>query len=102
MKNKFSGSSFDDFLQEEGLEAEVAARAAKKTFSHQLEEQMKRKRKQRTVLRTALGSPTTTARLFNEHTGISLLTMARAADVVECDIEVRLVERTTASSKKRR
>lgn len=102
MKNKFSGSSFDEFLQEEGLEAEVAARAAKKTFSHQLEEQMKRQRTQKTVFRNVLGSPTTTARLFNEHTGISLFTMARAADVVGCDLEVRLVERKTASSKKRR
>jgi len=100
MKNKYAGSSFDDFLAEEGLEAEVAARAVKKTFAHQLEEQMKLHHTRKTAFRTALGSPTTTARLFNDHTGISLETMTKAAGVVGCELEIRLVKKR-ASTKRR-
>ena len=93
MKNKYAGSSFDSFLAEEGLEAEVAAKAAKRTFVHQLEAKMNRQHKRKTDFRKALGSPTTADRVFSDHTGISLETMARAADVVDCDVEVRLVAR---------
>ena len=102
MKNKHAGSSFDAFLAEEGLDAEVAARAAKKTFAHQLEEQMKRQHTRKTAFRSALGSPTTTARLFNDHTGISLETMAKAAGIVGCELEIRLVHKKSAASAKRR
>lgn len=93
MRNKFAGSSFDEFLKEEGIEGEVSARAAKRTFSHQLEKQMKRVHKRKNHLRVALGSPTTAERLFNDHTGISLETMAKAASVVGCDLQIHLVAR---------
>ena len=91
MRNKHAGVAFDEFLKEEGIEAEVAARAAKKTFSHQLEARMKRTHKKKIHLRTALGSPTTTERLFNDHTGISLETMAKAANIVGCELRIHLV-----------
>ena len=100
MKNKFAGSSFEDFLREEGIEGEVAARAAKKTFSHQLERQMKRAHKKKNHLRVALGSPTTAERLFNDHTGISLETMAKAANIVGCDLRIHLVARERRRSGK--
>ena len=93
MKNRHVGSSFDSFLEEEGLETEVAAKAAKRTFVHRLEAKMVRAHKKKTDFRKALGSPTTADRVFSDHTGTSLLTMARAAEVVDCDIEVRLVSR---------
>jgi len=93
MKNKYSGSGFDSFLEEEGLEAEVAAKAAKRTFVHQLEAKMDSLHKKKTHFRKALGSPTTADRVFSDHTGISLETMARAAEVVDCDVEVRLIAR---------
>ena len=92
MKNKFAGASFDDFLREEGIEVDVAARAAKRTFSYQLERQMKRAHKKKNHLRLALGSPTTTERLFNDHTGISLETMAKAASIVGCELRIHLVK----------
>ncbi len=92
MRNKYAGSSFDDFLREEGIEAEVSARAAKRTFSYQLERQMKRAHKKKNHLRLALGSPTTAERLFNDHTGISLETMAKAASVVGCELRIHLVK----------
>lgn len=93
MKNKYAGSSFDDFLQEEDIEDEVSAKAAKRTFAHQLEQQLKRSHKKKNHLRVALGSPTTAERLFNDHTGISLETMAKAASVVGCDLKIHLVAR---------
>ncbi|MDB5038837.1 MAG: hypothetical protein JWQ35_2365 [Bacteriovoracaceae bacterium] len=90
-KNKYSGSSFDSFLKEEGLDAEVAARAAKRTFVHQLEMKMEKQKKNKNVFRKALKSPSTTERVFNEHTGISLDTMAKAASLVNCVLNIRLV-----------
>ena len=101
MKNKFAGSTFDSFLEEEGIEAEVAARATKRTFSHQLEEKMQQKHKKKIHLRRALGSPTTTDRLFSEHTGISLETMVRAANIVGCDLQIQFVDRVRGKSKRR-
>lgn len=100
MKNKYTGSSFDDFLREEGIETEVGARAAKRTFSYQLERQMKRAHKKKNHLRIALGSPTTAERLFNDHTGISLETMAKAASVVGCDLRIHLVAKERKRARK--
>jgi ATP-dependent Clp protease ATP-binding subunit ClpA len=91
VKNKHAGSSFDDFLAEEGLDAEVAARAAKRIFVEELEQKMARKKAKKSTMRKALKSPTTAARLFSDHTGISLETMAKAASVVGCELEIRLV-----------
>lgn len=93
MKNKHAGSLFDDFLAEEGIETVVAARAAKKTFVHQLTERMIKAKKNKSAFRKALNSPATTERLFNDNVGISLETMARAAAVVNCDIDIRIVKR---------
>ena len=100
MKNRYAGSSFDNFLHEEGIENEVGARTAKRTFSHQLERQMKRSHKKKTHLRVALGSPTTAERLFNDHIGISLETMAKAANVVGCDLRIHLVAREQRRSRR--
>jgi len=98
--NKYAGSSFDSFVEAEGLETEVAAKAAKRTFVHQLEIKMNRLHKKKTHFRKALGSPTTTDRVFSDHTGISLETMARAAEIVDCDVEIRLIARHGKPSKR--
>lgn len=101
MKNRHQGTAFDEFLREEGIESEVAARATKRTFSHQLEEKMQKKHKKKIHLRKALGSPTTTERLFSEHTGISLETMVRAANLVDCDLHILFVDRGRARPRRR-
>ena len=41
MKNKSIGSSFDDFLVEEGISDEVEAGAIKKIIAYQLQEAIK-------------------------------------------------------------
>jgi antitoxin HicB len=94
MKNKHAGSSFDSFLADEGIEADVAARAAKRTFVHELQKKMEKKHANKNTLRKALKSPSTTERLFNDHTGISLETMAKAATILNCDLEIRLVSKS--------
>jgi len=44
MKNKAIGSSFDDFLTEEGLTDEVESGAIKKIIVYQLQEAIKKER----------------------------------------------------------
>ena len=90
MKNKFVGSSFEDFLQEEGIAGAVDAAAVKRAFVIQLEKRMKKVHKNKTAFRNALGSPTTTARLFSENPGTALETIVKAASVVGCELEIRL------------
>ena len=41
MKNEYLGSSFDDFLEEEGLRAETEAVAIKRVIAFQIEQEMK-------------------------------------------------------------
>jgi ribosomal protein S4 len=61
-KNVHRGSSFDSFLEEEGILDEVKALVAKRTFVHQLE------------------------------------TMARAAALLECDLDIKVYPATLVST----
>ena len=91
-KNPHSGSSFSDFLEDLGLEAEVSARATKRTFIHQLEKRMIKAKANKNKVRKALGSPTTTTRVFDEtYTALSLDTMSKAASAVGCELQIALV-----------
>jgi antitoxin HicB len=94
MKNKHVGSRFDSFLEELGISADVAAKAAKKAFAYQLEKKLESKKKTKSSLRRVFNSASTAERLFDEHTGISLDTMAKAADFVGCGLDIRLVAKT--------
>ena len=92
--NLHTGSSFGDFLHKEGLEAKVSARAAKKTFVYQLEKRMIATKTNKNKVRKALGSPTTTTRIFDEeYTSSSLETMTKAASAVGCELQISLVPR---------
>lgn len=95
--NPHTGSSFSDFLESEELEAEVSARAAKKTFVYQLQKRMVATKTNKNKLRKALGSPTTATRVFDEdYTSSSLETMTRAASAVGCELQIALVPRKLA------
>lgn len=96
-KNQHTGSDFNDFLESEGLDADVSARAAKRTFVHQLEMQITKTKSNKNKIRKLLGSPTTTTRVFDEnYIGLSLDTMARAATALGCDLKVALIPRKFA------
>ena len=98
--NPHTGSSFSDFLESEGLEAEVSARAAKRTFVHQLEKRMVAAKLNKNKVRKALGSPTTTTRIFDEeYTSSSLDTLTKAASAVGCELQIALVPRKLAKSR---
>lgn len=95
--NPHTGASFSQFLGNEGLEVEVSARAAKKTFVYQLEKRMVAKKMNKSKVRKALGSPTTTTRVFDEdYTSSSLETMTKAANAVGCELQISLVPRKVA------
>lgn len=93
IKNKYAGSSFESFLQDEGIAEAVDAAAVKRAFVIQLEQRMKKVHKNKSAFRDALGSPTTAARLFSENPGTALETIVKAAAIVNCDLEIRLKPR---------
>lgn len=96
-KNAHTGSNFADFLEAQGLEAEVAARATKRTFVFQLEKQMTKAKATKNKLRKIFGSPTTTTRVFDEeYTALSLDTMSKAASAVGCELQIALIPRKLA------
>lgn len=99
-KNFHTGSSFNDFLEEEGLEAEVQARAVKRTFVHQLEKQIAKKKRPKGFLRRIFGSPTTAGRVLDEeYTSLSLETMSKAASALGCELQISLVNKKSAHSR---
>lgn len=80
-KNKHIGSSFDDFLQEEGLLAEAEATAVKRVIAHQIEREMA----ERHISKSALASMMRTSRssldrlLDPENPSVTLLTLESVA-----------------------
>jgi plasmid maintenance system antidote protein VapI len=91
--NSYTGSSFDDFLQESGLYEECTAIAIKRVLARQLLEEMKRQN----ITKTEMAKQMQTSRaqldrLLNpEKTGVSLDTIARAASVVGRQLKIELV-----------
>ena len=83
-KNKHTGSSFDAFLEEDGLRDEVEAVALKRVLIWHLEQQMQAKCLTKTALAARLGtSRTQLGRLLDpENASVQLDTMARAARAV--------------------
>ena len=89
-----SGSSFDGFLEEEGLRTEVEALAAKRVLAWQLAQAMKRQRKTKQAMARELHtSRSQVDRLLDpNHTAISLLTVARAATVLGKRITISIAD----------
>ena len=53
-KNKHIGSSFDEFLEEEGIHAEVAERAVKRVLAWHIRQEMKQKNMTKTAMAKAM------------------------------------------------
>lgn len=81
--NEHVGSSFDDFLQEEGLLEEATAVAIKRVLAWQIAEAMKAQK----LTKTAMAAKMHTSRaslnrlLDEEDTSLTLTTLASAANV---------------------
>ena len=87
------GSSFDDFLKEEGVYEETQAQAIKRVLAWQIEEAMRTQH----LTKSAMAARMHTSRsqlerlLDPEKTGVSLETIQRAAAVVGRELRVELV-----------
>jgi len=92
MKNNHIGSSFDDFLQEEGLLAEAEATAVKRIIAYQIEEEMT----ERQISKSALARMMQTSRssldrlLDPENASVTLLTLESAALALGKKLKVQL------------
>lgn len=82
--NKHIGSSFDDFLEEEGILAETEAVAIKRVIAYQLAQLMERQH----ISKTAMARQMKTSRsaldrlLDPQNTSITLQTLERAAHAI--------------------
>ena len=95
-KNKHTGSSFDEFLEEEGLRDDVEAVALKRVLIWHLEQQMQAQHMTKTALAARLGtSRTQLSRLLDpENASVQLDTMTRAARAV--GLRLKLAVETAA------
>jgi len=84
MNNKFIGSNFDDFLEEEGLLAEVEATAIKRVIAFQISELMKEHNLSKAAMaRRMQTSRSSIERLLDpKNESVTLHTLERAALVL--------------------
>jgi antitoxin HicB len=90
--NKYTGSDFDDFLQDERILEEVSARAHKRQLALQLEDEMQRTRMTKTELAGKLNtSRSQLDRLLDpENTSITLDSLERLAHAVGRKLTIEL------------
>ncbi len=90
--NKHIGSSFDDFLEEEGILAEAEAVAVKRVIAFQLREKMEEQKLTKTQLAKRMGtSRSSLERLLDpDNTSVTLLTLERAAKALGKRIRIEL------------
>jgi antitoxin HicB len=93
MKNKHIGSSFDDFLEEEGLLAEAEAVALKRVLAHQIQKRMETKKVTKSKMtRLMKTSRSSLDRLLDpENSSVTLLTLEKAALTLGKRLKVSLV-----------
>jgi DNA-binding Xre family transcriptional regulator len=90
-KNKNIGPSFDDFLKEKGILEEVELAAIKKVIAEQVAKEMKKKKISQTEMAKRIGtSRAAFLRLLNpENYSVTLLTLYRAANALEKELQIR-------------
>jgi DNA-binding Xre family transcriptional regulator len=93
MNNKHIGSNFDDFLEEEGILAEVEANAIKRVIAFQLADLMQKEN----ISKTAMAKRMKTSRssvdrlLDPQNESVTLQTLERAALVLGKRLEIKFV-----------
>jgi hypothetical protein len=98
-----SGSSFDSFLEDEGIREEVEAVAIKRVLAWQLSQEMQQQKKTKQAMaRDLQTSRSQLDRLLDPcNVSVSLDTMARAARVLGKSLEIRIRDRMPRSVKYR-
>lgn len=92
MANKHKGSSFDDFLAEEGLLEETEAIALKKVIAYELEQAMAKEKLTKTEMAARMHtSRTALERLLDPiNTSVTLNTLVKAAHAIGKKISLSL------------
>ena len=91
-KNKHVGTSFDDFLEEEGILATTEIEAVKRVIAYLLQKQIDNKLITKTALAALLGtSRSGLDRILDpDNTSITLHTLAKAAEATGKKIHISL------------
>ena len=92
--NKHIGSSFDNFLQKEGILEETQAAAAKKVIAFQIWKLMKKNNisKSRMTMRMHIKSRTQLNRLLDPtNKSVTLLTLEKAANALGKHLQLQLI-----------
>ena len=94
----YSGSSFDSFLDEQGIREEVEAVATKRVLAWQLEQEMRKQRKTKQAMARELRtSRSQLDRLLDpRNTAVSLEIITRAAKVLGKRVTVRITDARSA------
>lgn len=92
-KNKHRGSSFESFLKKDGLREEVHAAALKRAIALKLDDLMKQKRVNKSVMAVQMRtSRAAIHRLLDpENTSVTLATLNRAARSLGRKLKIELV-----------
>ncbi|MBP7073779.1 MAG: XRE family transcriptional regulator [Rhabdochlamydiaceae bacterium] len=91
MKNKHKGSSFDDFLKEEGIFEECNAEAIKRVLSFQLEKELKKQKLTKTQLAKRMHtSRAAVNRILDPERTCSLKSLAMAVSALGKQLEIRI------------
>ena len=88
--NKHIGSKFEDFLRDEGILDEVDARVQKRVLAEELRAAMRFRSLSEAALARAMKTSRTVVRslLDPEAASVTLITLARAARAVGCELRV--------------
>jgi len=90
-QDKHLGSSFNDFLEEEGLLEEAESVAAKRVFVFQLEKELKKQKIRKDELAEMMGtSRSAVRRLFDPNAPSTLKTLSCAARAVGKHLKLSL------------
>ena len=97
-QHDFNGSTFDSFLEEQGIRDEVEAVATKRVLAWQLEQEMKNQLKTKVDMAHELHtSRSQLDRLLDpKNTAVTLETITRAAKVLDLKVDIRVSSRRNA------
>lgn len=100
VSNPHTGSSFDDFLKEDGIFEEVQARALKRALSEQLDDAMQTSKLTKVVMaqRMATSRSQLDRVLDPANLSIQLDTLIKAAHAVGKTVEIRLKQEVKSAS----
>ena len=93
MTHKNVGSSFDDFLEDEGILEQVEEVATKRVVAFQLQEEMKKRNMSQKKLAQEMGTSRSSVRrlLDPRNESMTIRTLKRAAKTLGKKVEIRLV-----------